>query len=144
MNEINTKTLFSKYPNLYAGKDLSARENLMCFGFACGDGWFKILDNLSSKLEKIIVKYKRENKDAEPIMAMQVKEKFGGLRFYMSSVPSELYDEIYGLINEAELKASTTCEECGARGKLRRGGWIRNLCDAHAGGKEEFSFPDDV
>lgn len=57
--------------------------------------------------------------------AMQVKEKFGGLRFYMNYY----VEEIEELINEAEEKSYKTCERCGAPGKSREGGWIITLCD---------------
>jgi predicted HicB family RNase H-like nuclease len=58
--------------------------------------------------------------------AAQVKEKFGGLRFYMTSGT----DEIYNLISEAEAKSRETCEECGKPGEERSMPWIRTLCDS--------------
>jgi len=57
----------------------------------------------------------------------QIKEKFGGLRFYYSGGD----DHISGLVNMAESWAGHTCEECGNKGKSREGGWIRTLCDHH-------------
>jgi hypothetical protein len=57
--------------------------------------------------------------------AVQVKEKFGGLRFYMTYY----VEEIEKLIDEAESKSYQTCERCGAPGKSREGGWILTLCD---------------
>jgi len=57
--------------------------------------------------------------------ASQVKEKFGGLRFYMTSATNEMYD----LISKAENKASETCEACGQPGEERNGGWVLTLCD---------------
>ena len=38
-------------------------------------------------------------------------------------------EEMYDLIEEAETKSATICEDCGKPGKLRSGGWIRTLCD---------------
>jgi len=57
--------------------------------------------------------------------AAQVKEKFGSLRFYMTSGN----DEIYDLIDEAEAKSRVTCEECGEPGEEKPMSWIRTLCD---------------
>lgn len=57
----------------------------------------------------------------------QVKEKFGGLRFYYSGGD----DEISGMVRMAESWASVTCEVCGVPGSTRHGGWIRTLCDKH-------------
>ena len=57
----------------------------------------------------------------------QVKEKFGGLRFYIGAGSDEVYDKI----NEAENKSYSLCEECGQPGKVRHGGWLKTLCDVH-------------
>ncbi len=57
--------------------------------------------------------------------ASQVKEKYGGLRFYMTCGT----DEIFDLIEEAEALSYKTCEECGEPGEERNTGWIRTLCD---------------
>lgn len=65
---------------------------------------------------------------AEGATIAQVKEKFGGLRFYVNRSTPAL-DEA---IAKAEAQSYTICEECGAPGKLRSGGWLRTLCDTHA------------
>jgi len=65
--------------------------------------------------------------------AAQVKEKFGGLRFYMTCGT----DEIYDLISEAETLSCKTCEECGKPGEERATGWIHTLCnDCHENWEE--------
>jgi len=61
------------------------------------------------------------------VTADQVKEKFGGLRFYYSGGD----DQVFGMVRMAESWAAHTCETCGERGSLRHGGWIRTLCDKH-------------
>jgi hypothetical protein len=61
------------------------------------------------------------------VVADQVKEKFGGLRFYYHGGD----DEVSGMVRMAESWAAKTCETCGERGELRHGGWIRTLCDKH-------------
>jgi len=58
--------------------------------------------------------------------ATQVKEKFAGLRFYMTWET----DEIDKIIGEYEEKSYTICETCGQPGKVRRDkAWIVTLCD---------------
>ena len=57
--------------------------------------------------------------------AFQVKEKFGGLSFYMTCGT----DEIFGLIEEAAALSYKTCEVCGKPGEERPNGWIHTLCD---------------
>jgi hypothetical protein len=61
------------------------------------------------------------------IQVQQIKEKFGGLRFYYQGGN----DEISGMVRMAELWAGHTCETCGDKGHRRDGGWIRTLCDVH-------------
>lgn len=59
----------------------------------------------------------------------QVKEKFGGLRFYIDDA-----DEIvHAYIQMAENLASITCEVCGNKGKMENiHGWVRTVCDEHS------------
>lgn len=57
----------------------------------------------------------------------QIKEKFGGLRFYYGGGD----EQIAGMVRMAESWADVACEECGAIGQRRSGGWIRTLCDTH-------------
>lgn len=57
----------------------------------------------------------------------QIKEKFGGLRFYYQGGD----DYISGLVSMAEDWANRSCEMCGAPGKKMGGGWIRTVCEQH-------------
>ena len=57
----------------------------------------------------------------------QIKEKFGGLRFYYDGGD----EYISGLVSMAESWAACSCETCGTPGERREGGWIRTLCDTH-------------
>jgi len=77
-----------------------------------GPGW-------SGLIKKI---YKALPEDA---FISQVKEKFGGLRFYVDNVTMDVYD----LIDECEAESYKICEKCGEPGKPRDGGWILTLCD---------------
>ncbi len=61
------------------------------------------------------------------VVATQVKEKFGGLRFYHSGGD----DEIRGMVRLAEVLSYRICEECGVMNELvtqNDGGWIRTTC----------------
>lgn len=88
------------------------------FGFECGDGWFKIINNLIKKIDKLDVN--------NEVRIFQIKEKFGGLRVY---VEGGLTDEMYDLIEKAETKSYKTCENCGKPGKPNKFGWISTLCE---------------
>ena len=66
------------------------------------------------------------------VIASQIKEKFGTLRFYYHGGD----DYIRGLEAMADSMSARICEECSKPGKVRSGGWIRTLCDDHAQEKE--------
>lgn len=75
---------------------------------------------------------KREVPDlVEQVVATQIKEKFGTLRFYYHGGD----DYIRGLDAMAESMSSVICEDCGCPGVSRsteKNRWIRVLCDKHA------------
>jgi hypothetical protein len=110
-------------------------------GFAVGEGWWPILKELCSQINSYtkwrngtresLLKdnpYDHEIPDAIPqVVIAQVKEKFGGLRFYYDGGDSH----ISGMVRMAEIWAGHTCETCGKPGTIRHGGWIRTLCDEH-------------
>ncbi len=108
-------------------------------GFAVGKGWWPILENLCANIQGRIDWAKKqhdwdvENKK-EParelipqVVVEQIKEKFGGLRFYYQGGD----EYIHGMVTMAESWADSCCEECCAPGRRRSGGWIRTLCDYH-------------
>jgi len=125
MNNENTKKLWNNFPNLYSGKDKSVQDSLIPFGFECQDGWFKIIYDLSEKLEKLIIEDKKTSPDPNyfPI-ALQVKEKFGGLRFYMTCAT----DDMENAIADAEKMCDETCEVCGNEGTLTGERWLAVRC----------------
>lgn len=128
------------YEDMYGPRD----KTCMAFGIECQSGWYDIIWELSEKLEPLAKKIKGEF----PAKVEQVKEKFGTLRFYISSVTDEddkeVINEMYKHIGEYELKTVTTCEVCGEKGELRKEGWYRTLCDKHheERQKERQSFND--
>jgi len=65
MNSKLTKKLILTYPLLYGDFNKSPQETLMCFGFECGDGWFDIINSLSSKIEKEIERIVKNDKEYE-------------------------------------------------------------------------------
>ena len=99
-------------------------------------GWRDLVKKLSEDLEKL-------NGGREfPLYAAQVKEKFGGLRFYVYSSSNE-QDLI---IQEAEAESYKICEDCGAPGVPRSLSWMRTLCDEHyeeRGGDKEAEENED-
>ena len=60
----------------------------------------------------------------------QIKEKFGGLRFYIGAAPAQVHDRI----SQAEAESFCTCETCGLPGETRAtgNGSLATVCDNHA------------
>ena len=79
-----------------------------------GDGWLPLLQELIQDL--IRLGWNRQLCD--------IKEKFGGLRFYIN----EGSDEIFDRINKAESDSYKICETCGEPGEPTQEGWIKTLC----------------
>lgn len=83
-----------------------------------GPGWQDIIETCHKALRESCPDYK----------PTQIKEKFGGLRFYATGVPYT--DAAYQAIADAERASEVTCEECGLPGKVQSvRGWWRCLCE---------------
>jgi len=57
--------LVNTFPMLYKDRNASKQETAMCWGFTCGDGWFDIIWELSSKLEPLIHNFIEANPSLE-------------------------------------------------------------------------------
>lgn len=71
--------------------------------------------------------YREVTEKVPQVVASQVKEKFGGLRFYYDGGD----DYISGLSAMAESMSYVTCESCGKPGESTNGGWIKTVCSDH-------------
>lgn len=130
--------LEAKYPEMFSQP----------YGGVCvGEGWWKIIESLCSQIDSY-VKWRNSTRESllkdnpykhkipeyiEPVVVHQIKEKFGGLRFYHDGGDQF----VRGLVTMAEEWAHVTCEECGHPGESRSGGWIRTLCDEHEAERQE-------
>lgn len=123
MNENNTNRLFNEFPTFFRGRE-DIHNSLMGFGFECDDGWFDIIHRLCTDIKAVC-----DRAGWDGFRVVQVKEKWGGLRFYTDGLPVDIADEIDVLISKAESDSYTICEVCGNTGQLRKGGWWRTLCD---------------
>ena len=84
-----------------------------------GDGWFELLKNLIIEIKRLDKKYKHKT------LVVQLKEKFGGLRFYIEGAPKK----IHKAIEKAEKESLNTCESCGTKENVGyTTGWITTLC----------------
>jgi hypothetical protein len=84
--------------------------------FEVDSGWFPLIKDLITDLVEL-----GWNKEV-----CQVKEKFGGLRFYINDGS----DEVFNRIHKSEKESLTICEITGKVGELRTDiSWFRTLSD---------------
>jgi hypothetical protein len=93
-----------------------------------GEGWHEIIRTLEEKLNQI-------DPDFE---LLQVKEKFGGLRYYASTSQPEEDTNFHQLISLAEEATFHICEVCGEPGECKATHlWLKTLCEKHRAEDEE-------
>lgn len=98
------------------------KDNVAIGSIDVNAGWLPIVVDLHRSILRL---------DPEDYQVTQIKEKFGGLRFYYS-VNKEYSMAVAELVRTAEKTASETCEVCGAPGHLRtERAWLLTLCDRH-------------
>ena len=91
------------------------------FGIECDDGWLEMIAQLIQEL--IYAGWTREMR--------QIKEKFGGLRFYADGLTNETAE----IIMKYEKRSNEICERCGSTNRVTLCGdnWVKTLCDQCAG-----------
>jgi len=90
--------------------------------YECGKGWSPLIN----KAVKLIQEEVSTWPDAQYFQITQIKEKFGGLRIYLSGYN----DVLESIIKEACDEAWKTCELCGEPGVLgEEGRWLQTLCE---------------
>lgn len=99
--------LCNRYPDLFCERHASSFESGMHYGFTCGDGWFELIDSLCAAISANV-----KEGTSPPVVAAQVKEKLGRLRFHFRGGN----DEVLRLVRLAENLSETTCEACGRSG----------------------------
>lgn len=107
-NEIND---YSEYEDAFVAK-YKANLAPRFIGLGIPRGWRPLVEGFMDSVAGTDFK------------AVQIKEKFGGLRIYGSGPVTAEYDK-------AAVKASHTCAICGEEGKLRSTNWLAVLCDKH-------------
>jgi hypothetical protein len=100
-----------------------------------GPGWAAILTMMHTELQQIAPDYE----------ALQVKEKFGGLRAYIN-IPSasfpqgaySAYHAAHALEYKYEALSQSVCETCGKAGRNapNKHGWWKTLCEEHREGEQ--------
>jgi len=124
MSPAHTLELVERYPGLYRHADdkpVPSCEPFAREGFACGDGWFAIVDRLSAKLV------------ADPnLVVSQAKEKMGLLTVYFNTselASPEIEAATDAALHDAREESRHTCEVCGELGThKKRGHHVGVIC----------------
>lgn len=114
-------TLHEAYAKTQALNERTSLVPQGWYGFDQPFGWSQIVLDLHEKIVALHPDYE----------VHQVKEKFGGLRYYCSL---DGHPVVADLIRAAEEEAANTCQMCGATPAevVVREGWLRTLCGVHA------------
>ena len=139
MDKVLQDRLFNAFPKIFGEKDLPMQQTCMCWGIDTDDGWFDLLYRLCEHLQ-----WDKDQNKYPQVVATQVKEKYGTLRFYYSlehegfngkEPETELIrkcSQIDGAIQFAEAMTARICETCGtfdgSVGLMSGGGWYKTLC----------------
>jgi hypothetical protein len=75
---------------VYGVKPFDETKSLMGYGLGIDESWFPIIHKLSEDISKIV---KRDN--LTNFRVIQVKSKFGSLRYYTENSSTEIQDLIY-------------------------------------------------
>ena len=120
--------LMTAYPQLFP-KDADGKPREPDCGAWCPVGWQPMVEELCSKVAQIVDEHNLTFEIG------QIKEKFGGLRFYYS-YEGDRVDEIADLIHDAEERSFKICEVTGEAGDLcikgKGYGWMKTLSPSEA------------
>jgi hypothetical protein len=117
--------LVERWPTWFnTGGDI--RCTAMPRGFTHDDGWFDTVWRLCGDLEPLAAAF--EQASGSQFEVLQVKEKFGGLRFYVNCRRNEAIRQRIGIAADESFR---TCEVCVQSGALREAGRIKTVCDEH-------------
>lgn len=129
MNQELQNQLVAKYPSIFREYHGDPKVTCMAFGIECGNGWYDLIDNLCDAVQSHADYVNRLFPRMKfAVVAAQVKEKYGTLRFYAdfmydtdeaagsdSSILLKHINHINGMISFAEKLSGTTCEFCGGK-----------------------------
>jgi hypothetical protein len=139
MNHTLEQVLVENFPKIFEGYHTDPQTSAMSWGFEVDDGWYNII-YLGCQLIQYHLDWKEKQRMylvetnhpsiPEPIpqlVATQVKEKFGTLRFYYDG--GDHFTD--GVVSMMESMSCRTCEVCGGLGTQAKTAWIKTLCKDH-------------
>lgn len=142
MNE-RDKKLQEEFPKILKNLGGDSRKTCMSWehgGIAVGDGWIPLLERLMA-----FCQFHTDKNYYPQVVADQIKEKFGTLRFYYHFEDNPEHAEfakrvhkpeyairepemLRGAISFAESMSSMICEDCGKPGEVHGNRWLKCAC----------------
>lgn len=127
MPEELSDILRERYPLIFAVNPVAADTTdamptvFSLWKFECGGGWFDLIDVLCGGLQRAT------RHGAPRVVAAQVKETFGTLRFSVSGADVRQR----AMIEPAEMMSGRLCEIYGKPGQTISTGWMQTRCPDH-------------
>jgi len=150
MTPAREKELVAKYPDILSRCGGDIQETCLAWGMEHGDGWANLLESLLKSIDEECKRINSKYDDLEfRIVAEQIKEKYGSIRFYFDILycldPSEeqrididvSLSRIDGMVRMAENLSSMTCEVCGLTGKKSKDIFPHVRCSKCANGESD-------
>lgn len=139
----------ARYPRVFGSgtKVDNPEQSVGTVYWEFGYGWDTLIENLAAAIDReiehdpsLLIGDHENGKFAFKVV--QMKEKFGTLRFYYDGGN----DRIHGLVDMTENLSGSVCEICGSLGTLCRkdsGSWMKTLCEDCAERMGYKPFPVD-
>jgi len=104
MDSQQTEQLYERFPELYRERTAPLKSSGMAWGFQCGNGWYKIIYEMSQKISKLSV-----GGEFGPAITHVSKHEDGTLYVEARNLTPPIQD----VITTAREASRLTCEECG-------------------------------
>jgi hypothetical protein len=129
--ELSMKTAIAEFPRLFHRAPPQIPGWVM-------PGWRPLLRRLLLTIDSCLT-----DAQAKKFTVVQVKEKFGALRFYFDA-PARIRPQLNELVNKASKESETTCLRCGSPAVLvtDNDGWVSALCEQHKGPRKPVPLRD--
>jgi len=103
MDSQKTNELYEKFPHLYRERTAPLESSKMAWGFQCESGWYKIIYEMSKKIDKIST----EGEHA-PAISLVSRHEDGTLYVAVSNITPPVAD----IVTRATEQSRLTCEFC--------------------------------
>ena len=120
MDSHKTNELYEKFSHLYRERTAPLESSGMGWGFQCENGWYKIIYEMSKKIDKIST----EGEHA-PAISLVSKHEDGTLYVAVSNITPPVADIVTRVTEQSRL----TCEFCSYTPAFLRG--VENSLEGH-------------